>query len=146
METIFDYNQIKQIIPHRQPFLLIDKVVEYEEGQRCVAIKQVSGNEPFFQGHFPEYAVMPGVLITEALAQTGAVAILNSEENKGKIALFAGIDKCRFKRQVVPGDTLTLEVEITKIKGPIGKGNAKATVDSQLACSCELTFAIQDVK
>lgn len=129
METIFDYNQIKQIIPHRQPFLLIDKVVEYEEGQRCVAIKQVSGNEPFFQGHFPEYAVMPGVLITEALAQTGAVAILNSEENKGKIALFAGIDKCRFKRQVVPGDTLTLEVEITKIKGPIGKGNAKATVD-----------------
>ncbi|EUW04430.1 3-hydroxyacyl-ACP dehydratase FabZ, partial [Staphylococcus aureus] len=140
METIFDYNQIKQIIPHRQPFLLIDKVVEYEEGQRCVAIKQVSGNEPFFQGHFPEYAVMPGVLITEALAQTGAVAILNSEENKGKIALFAGIDKCRFKRQVVPGDTLTLEVEITKIKGPIGKGNAKATVDGQLACSCELTF------
>lgn len=137
METIFDYNQIKQIIPHRQPFLLIDKVVEYEEGQRCVAIKQVSGNEPFFQGHFPEYAVMPGVLITEALAQTGAVAILNSEENKGKIALFAGIDKCRFKRQVVPGDTLTLEVEITKIKGPIGKGNAKATVDGQLACSCE---------
>ncbi|HDA6458637.1 TPA: 3-hydroxyacyl-ACP dehydratase FabZ [Staphylococcus aureus] len=146
METIFDYNQIKQIIPHRQPFLLIDKVVEYEEGQRCVAIKQVSGNEPFFQGHFPEYAVMPGVLITEALAQTGAVAILNSEENKGKIALFAGIDKCRFKRQVVPGDTLTLEVEITKIKGPIGKGNAKATVDGQLACSCELTFVIQDVK
>lgn len=146
METIFDYNQIKQIIPHRQPFLLIDKVVEYEEGQRCVAIKQVSGNEPFFQGHFPEYAVMPGVLITEALAQTGAVAILNSEENKGKIALFAGIDKCRFKRQVVPGDTLTLEVEITKIKGPIGKGNAKATVDGQLACSCELTFATQDVK
>ncbi|CXU58815.1 TPA: 3-hydroxyacyl-ACP dehydratase FabZ [Staphylococcus aureus] len=146
METIFDYNQIKQIIPHRQPFLLIDKVVEYEEGQRCVAIKQVSGNEPFFQGHFPEYAVMPGVLITEALAQTGAVAILNSEENKGKIALFAGIDKCRFKRQVVPGDTLTLEVEITKIKGPIGKGNAKATVDGQLACSCELIFAIQDVK
>ncbi|HIE5566682.1 3-hydroxyacyl-ACP dehydratase FabZ [Staphylococcus aureus] len=146
METIFDYNQIKQIIPHRQPFLLIDKVVEYEEGQRCVAIKQVSGNEPFFQGHFPEYAVMPGVLITEALAQTGAVAILNSEENKGKIALFAGIDKCRFKRQVVPGDTLTLEVEITKIKGPIGKGNAKATVDGQLACSYELTFAIQDVK
>ncbi len=146
METIFDYNQIKQIIPHRQPFLLIDKVVEYEEGQRCVAIKQVSGNEPFFQGHFPEYAVMPGVLITEALAQTGAVAILNSEENKGKIALFAGIDKCRFKRQVVPGDTLTLEVEITKIKGPIGKGNAKATVDGQLACSYELTLAIQDVK
>ncbi|WP_436953376.1 3-hydroxyacyl-ACP dehydratase FabZ [Staphylococcus shinii] len=143
METIFDYNEIKDIIPHRQPFLLIDRVVEYEAGERCVAIKQVSGNEPFFQGHFPDYAVMPGVLITEALAQTGAVAILNSEENKGKLALFAGIDKCRFKKQVTPGDTLKLEVEITKMRGPIGKGNAKATVDGQLACSCELTFAIQ---
>ena len=134
METIFDYNEIKKIIPHRQPFLLIDRIVEYEEGKRCVGLKQVSGNEPFFQGH----------LITEALAQTGAVAMLNSEENKGKIALFAGIDKCRFKKQVTPGDTLMLEVEITKIKGPIGKGTAKATVDGQLACSCELTFAIQD--
>lgn len=144
METIFDYNQIKDIIPHRQPFLLIDRVVEYEEGERCVAIKQVSGNEPFFQGHFPEFAVMPGVLITEALAQTGAVAILNSGANKGKLALFAGIDKCRFKKQVTPGDTLQLEVEITKMRGPIGKGTAKATVDGQLACSCELTFAIQD--
>lgn len=143
METIFDYNEIKEIIPHRQPFLLIDRVVEYEAGERCVAIKQVSGNEPFFQGHFPDYAVMPGVLITEALAQTGAVAILNSEENKGKLALFAGIDKCRFKKQVTPGDTLRLEVEITKMRGPIGKGNAKGTVDGQLACSCELTFAIQ---
>ena len=143
METIFDYNQIKEIIPHRQPFLLIDRVVEYEVGTRCVAIKQVSGNEPFFQGHFPEYAVMPGVLITEALAQTGAVAILNSEENKGKLAFFAGIDKCRFKKQVTPGDTLKLEVEITKMRGPIGKGNAKATVDGEVACSCDLTFAIQ---
>lgn len=143
METIFDYNQIKEIIPHRQPFLLIDRVVEYEVGTRCVAIKQVSGNEPFFQGHFPEYAVMPGVLITEALAQTGAVAILNSEENKGKLAFFAGIDNCRFKKQVTPGDTLKLEVEITKMRGPIGKGNAKATVDGEVACSCELTFAIQ---
>lgn len=143
METIFDYNQIKEIIPHRQPFLLIDRVVEYEVGTRCVAIKQVSGNEPFFQGHFPEYAVMPGVLITEALAQTGAVAILNSEENKGKLAFFAGIDKCRFKKQVTPGDTLKLEIEITKMRGPIGKGNAKATVDGEVACSCELTFAIQ---
>ena len=143
METIFDYNQIKEIIPHRQPFLLIDRVVEYEVGTRCVAIKQVSGNEPFFQGHFPEYTVMPGVLITEALAQTGAVAILNSEENKGKLAFFAGIDKCRFKKQVTPGDTLKLEVEITKMRGPIGKGNAKATVDGEVACSCELTFAIQ---
>ena len=119
-------------------------MVEYEAGERCVAIKQVSGNEPFFQGHFPDYAVMPGVLITEALAQTGDVAILNSERNKGKLALFAGIDKCRFKKQVTPGDTLKLEVEITKMRGPIGKGNAKATVDGQLACSCDLTFALQD--
>ncbi|WP_069724218.1 3-hydroxyacyl-ACP dehydratase FabZ, partial [Staphylococcus aureus] len=104
------------------------------------------GNEPFFQGHFPEYAVMPGVLITEALAQTVAVAIFHSEENTAYLPLFARIDNCRFKRQVVPGDTLTLEVEITNIKGPIGKGYAKATVAGQLACSCELTFAIQDVK
>ena len=143
METIFDYNQIKQIIPHRQPFLLIDKVVEYEEGNRCVAIKQVSGNEPFFQGHFPEYAVMPGVLITEALAQTGAVAMLNSEENKGKLALFAGIDKARFKRQVVPGDVLEMRVELIRQKGPIGVGNAKAYVDGKLVCQAELTFAVQ---
>ena len=108
-----------------------------------MGLKQVSGNEPFFQGHFPEYAVMPGVLITEALAQTGAVAMLNNEENKGKIALFAGMINV-VSKTMTPGDTLMLEVEITKIKGPIGKGSAKATVDGQLACSCELIFAIQD--
>ena len=125
---------------------MIDRVVEYEEGQRCVAIKQVSGNEPFFQGHFPDYAVMPGVLIVEALAQTGAVAMLRLEENQGKLAMFAGIDKCRFKKQVTPGDTLRLEVEINKIKGPIGKGTAKATVDGEVACSCEISFALVDQK
>src|SRR5699024_12661356 len=112
-------------IPHRQPFLLIDRVVEYDEGQRCVAIKQVSGNEPFFQGHFPEYAVMPGVLITKALAQTGAIAMLNSEANKGKLALLAGIDKYRLKKQVTTGDTLRLEVEISKLRGP--NANDRAT-------------------
>ena len=143
-EIIYDYNEIKKIIPHRYPFLLLDKIVELEDGKRCVGIKQVSGNEPFFQGHFPDYAVMPGVLIVEALAQTGAVAMLRLEENQGKLAMFAGIDKCRFKRQVVPGDTLRLEVEINRIKGPIGKGTAKATVDGEVACSCEISFALVD--
>ena len=141
-EIIYDYNEIKKIIPHRYPFLLLDKIVELEDGKRCVGIKQVSGNEPFFQGHFPDYAVMPGVLIVEALAQTGAVAMLRLEENQGKLAMFAGIDKCRFKRQVMPGDTLRLEVEINRIKGPIGKGTAKATVDGEVACSCEISFAL----
>lgn len=145
-EIIYDYNEIKKIIPHRYPFLLLDKIVELEDGKRCVGIKQVSGNEPFFQGHFPDYAVMPGVLIVEALAQTGAVAMLRLEENQGKLAMFAGIDKCRFKRQVVPGDTLRLEVEINRIKGPIGKGTAKAIVDGEVACSCEISFALVDQK
>lgn len=144
METIMTFDEIKKVIPHRYPFLLIDHIVELEDGKRCVGLKQVSGNEPFFQGHFPDYAVMPGVLIVEALAQVGAVAMLRMEANEGKLALFAGIDKCRFKKQVTPGDTLLLEVEIVKIKGPIGKGTAKATVNGELACSCEITFAITD--
>ena len=100
-EIIYDYNEIKKIIPHRYPFLLLDKIVELEDGKRCVGIKQVSGNEPFFQGHFPDYAVMPGVLIVEALAQTGAVAMLRLEENQGKLAMFAGIDKCRFRPRIL---------------------------------------------
>lgn len=140
------YDQIKAIIPHRPPFLLIDRVVEIEAGKSCRGIKQVSGNEPFFEGHFPEYAVMPGVLIVEALAQVGGVALLQQEEFKGKLAFFAGIDKCRFKKQVTPGDTLDLYVEITKIKGPIGKGSAIAKVDGEIACQCEITFAIADNK
>ena len=140
------YDQIKAIIPHRPPFLLIDRVVEIEAGKSCRGIKQVYGNEPFFEGHFPEYAVMPGVLIVEALAQVGGVALLQQEEFKGKLAFFAGIDKCRFKKQVTPGDTLDLYVEITKIKGPIGKGSAVAKVDGEIACQCEITFAIADNK
>ena len=140
------YDQIKAIIPHRPPFLLIDRVVEIEAGKSCRGIKQVSGNEPFFEGHFPEYAVMPGVLIVEALAQVGGVALLQQEEFKGKLAFFAGIDKCRFKKQVTPGDTVELYVEITKIKGPIGKGSAVAKVDGEIACQCEITFAIADNK
>ncbi|MBU5594359.1 3-hydroxyacyl-ACP dehydratase FabZ [Amphibacillus sp. MSJ-3] len=140
---MLDIEQIKATIPHRYPFLLVDEIIEVEEGKRVVAKKNVTINEPFFQGHFPDYPVMPGVLIVEALAQAGAVAMLSKEENKGKIGFLAGIDKCRFKRQVKPGDTLRLEVEITRLKGPIGKGKAKATVDGEIACEAEIMFAIQ---
>ncbi len=140
---MIDINEIKNIIPHRYPFLLIDQVVELEEEKRAVGIKNVTFNEPFFQGHFPEYPVMPGVLIVEALAQVGAVAMLKKEENKGKLALFAGIDKCRFKRQVKPGDQLRLEVEILRLRGPVGKGKGAATVNGEIACEAELMFAIQ---
>lgn len=140
---MLDIQQIKEIIPHRYPFLLVDQILEIEEGKRAVGLKNVTVNEPFFQGHFPDYPVMPGVLIVEALAQVGAAAMLIKEENKGKIGLFAGIDNCRFKRQVKPGDQLRLEVEIIRIKGPIGKGKAVATVNGELACEAEITFAIR---
>lgn len=136
-------DQIKQIIPHRYPFLLVDKIVEMEPGQSARGVKCVSVNEPFFCGHFPEYAVMPGVLIIEALAQVGAVAILSVEEHKGKIALFGGIKNARFKRQVVPGDVLELECEIIRWHGPVGMGKAVARVDGQIAATAELTFAIK---
>ena len=134
--------EIMDILPHRQPFLLIDTVEELEPGVRAVATKNVTFNEPHFAGHFPGNPVMPGVLIVEALAQTGAVAILSQPEWKGKTAYFAGIDKARFNQKVVPGDVLTLETEIIKIKGPIGIGKAVARVNGKLACSAELTFAI----
>ncbi|MCP3027601.1 3-hydroxyacyl-ACP dehydratase FabZ [Halobacillus sp. A5] len=140
---MLDIQEIKEIIPHRYPFLLIDQVEEIEEGRRAVAYKNVTVNEPFFQGHFPNYPVMPGVLITEALAQTGAVAMLKKEENQGKLAFFTGIDKCRFKRQVKPGDRLKLEVEIVRLKGPMGKGKATATVDGEVACEAEIMFALK---
>lgn len=140
---MLDVQQIKDIIPHRYPFLLVDKVVEMEEAKRVVGIKNVTINEPFFAGHFPEHPVMPGVLILEALAQVGAIAVLGMEGNKGKIGFLAGVDKCRFKRQVIPGDQLRLEVEILRMKGPIGKGKAVATVDGEVACQAEITFAIK---
>jgi 3-hydroxyacyl-[acyl-carrier-protein] dehydratase len=135
-------NQIQEILPHRYPFLLIDKVVELKQGHSAKAIKNVSANEMQFMGHFPREHVMPGVLIVEALAQTGAVIILALEENKGKIAYFAGIDKCKFKRKVIPGDQLELYVEITKQRGAIGYGTAVAKVDGEVAVSAELKFAI----
>ncbi|KPB05751.1 3-hydroxyacyl-ACP dehydratase FabZ [Bacillus sp. CHD6a] len=139
---MLDINQIKEIIPHRYPFLLIDRIIEIEEGQRAIGIKNVTANEEFFNGHFPEFPVMPGVLIVEALAQVGAVAMLKKEENKGRLAFFTGIDNCRFKKQVVPGDQLRLEVEMTRVRGSIGKGKGTATVDGQLVCELEMMFAL----
>jgi len=135
-------NEIQKILPHRPPFLLVDRIDELEPGKRAVGRKCVTMNEPFFQGHFPGKAVMPGVLILEALAQTGAVVMLSMEGNAGKIAYFGGIDKVKFKRQVVPGDILKLEVEIIKSKGSFGIGNAVAYVEDQVAVEAILTFAI----
>lgn len=141
---VLDINEIKKVIPHRYPFLLVDKIIELEEGKRAVGIKNVTGNEEFFNGHFPDYPVMPGVLIIEALAQVGAVAALIQEENKGRLAFFAGIDKCRMKRQVKPGDQLRLEVEMTRVRGSFGKGKAVATVDGEVAVEAEIMFALGD--
>ncbi|WP_027965225.1 3-hydroxyacyl-ACP dehydratase FabZ [Halalkalibacillus halophilus] len=141
---MLNIEEIKEIIPHRYPFLLIDYISEITEGERAVGYKNVTANEPFFQGHFPNYMVMPGVLIVEALAQVGAVSILKQEENQGKLAMFTGIDKCRFKRQVKPGDTMKLDVEIVKVKGPVGRGKAVATVDDKVVCETEIMFAIMD--
>ena len=135
-------NQIQEIIPHRYPFLMIDRVIELVPGISCKAIKNIAANEGQFRGHFPQEHVMPGVLMVEALAQAGAVIILSLEENKGKIAYFAGIDKCKFKQKVIPGDQLLLEVEIIKQKGPIGIGKAVASVDGKVAVIAELKFAI----
>ena len=136
-----DINQIKEILPHRYPFLLIDRVISID-GNKIVAIKNVTANENYFQGHFPIEPVMPGVLIIEALAQTGAVAILSKDEFKGKIAYFAGIDKAKFRRKVVPGDTLRLEVELTKLRCRAGVGYGIAYVDDKKVCEGELTFMV----
>ena len=136
-----DINQIKEILPHRYPFLLIDRVISID-GNKIVAIKNVTANENYFQGHLPIEPVMPGVLIIEALAQTGAVAILSKDEFKGKIAYFAGIDKAKFRRKVVPGDTLRLEVELTKLRGRAGVGYGIAYVDDKKVCEGELTFMV----
>jgi len=142
MANSLDIKGIMEIIPHRHPFLLIDKVEDYEPGQYCIAYKNITYDESFFRGHFPEYPITPGVLMVEALAQAGAVAILSQEEFKGKIAVFAGIDNCKFKKQIVPGDTVRLETRITQVRGPVGVGEAEATVDGKIAVKCTLKFAI----
>lgn len=134
--------EIKEIIPHRYPMLLVDRIIEIVEGVSAKGYKNVTINEQFFQGHYPDHPVMPGVLILEALAQVGAVAILSKEENKGKLPLFAGADKVRWKKQVVPGDRLDLSVEIIKMRGTIGVGRGIATVDGVKACVAEIIFAI----
>jgi len=135
--------EIEQILPHREPFLLIDEVLELTPGEGALARKHVREDEWYLAGHFPGRPVMPGVLIVEALAQTGAVAVLAEGENRGRIALFAGIDGCRFKRIVEPGDTLDLRCELEQVRGPIGRGKAEARVDGQLACRATLTFAVE---
>ncbi len=133
---------IREIIPHRYPFLLVDRIDELEAGQRAVGIKNVTANEHFFEGHFPTYPVMPGVLIVEAIAQVGAVTLLSLDEYAGKIAFFAGIDNVRFKRQVKPGDTLRMEVELKQIRRGIGSGTGVATVKGDIACKGDFMFAI----
>ena len=137
-------DQIEAILPHRYPFLLVDSITECVPGQSAKGKKCVTANEPFFQGHFPGFKVMPGVLIIEALAQVGAVAILTEEGNEGRLALFGGIKNARFKQQVRPGDVLELECELTARKGPVGFGTAVAKVDGKTACRAELTFALTD--
>ena len=135
-------SDIENIIPHRYPFLLIDEIIEIEPGIRIKGLKHVKGDEYYFEGHFPGNPIMPGVLQVETIAQTGAVAVLMLPENKGKLLLFAGIDKARFKRIVKPGDELMVEVEIDSFRRNIGKGKGKATVDGDLACAAEIMFAI----
>ena len=136
--------EIQKIIPHRYPFLLVDKVIEYEPGKRAVAIKNVTINEPFFQGHFPGYPIMPGVLIVEALAQTAGIAVASLEENKGKLGVFTGIESMKFRKQVVPGDVLRLEAEILVLKMGMAKVKVLATVEGQKAAEGEIKFAMVD--
>ncbi len=135
---------IRQLIPHRYPFLLVDRIEEVEPGVRAVGVKNVTQNEPFFEGHFPDYPVMPGVLIVEAMAQVGAVGVMAKEEFRGKLALFAGIDGVRFRRQVIPGDVLRMEVEISRLRGTAGRGKGSATVDGERVCEAELMFAFAE--
>jgi 3-hydroxyacyl-[acyl-carrier-protein] dehydratase len=136
--------EIRDLIPHRYPFLLVDRIEELEPGVRAVGIKNVTQNEPFFQGHFPDYPVMPGVLVVEAMAQVGAVGVMAGGEHKDKLALFAGIDGVRFRRQVLPGDVLRMEVQIERLKGRVGRGRGRATVGDERVCEAELMFAFAE--
>lgn len=142
--SVYTAKEIMEILPHRHPFLLIDTIEELESGVRAVGKKCVSMNEPYFAGHFPGNPVMPGVLLVEAMAQTGAVALLDMPAWKGKTAYFVGIDKARFKKKVIPGDVVLFEVKIIKQKGPIGVAEAQATVDGELAAKAEISFAVGD--
>ena len=139
-----DIEQIKEILPHRYPFLLIDRVVDYEPGVQARAIKCVTANEPFFEGHFPGKAVMPGVLLLEALAQTGAIALLSDAGNEGRVVLFGGVKNARFKRVVRPGDVVELECRLTRRWGSFGFGEAKAVVEGSIACTAEISFMLPD--
>lgn len=142
--VVFTNVEIQKILPHRYPFLLVDKITEFEEGKRIVGIKNVTANEPQFTGHFPGNPIMPGVLITEALAQVGAVMLLSMPENKGKLGVFTGINNFKFRRQVVPGDTLVLEAELLTYRHGMGKAQVKATVEGQMAAGGEISFAVVD--
>ncbi len=140
-----EIDEIERIIPHRYPFLLLDRVLEIDEGRRAVGVKNVTGNEWFFEGHFPGRKIMPGVLIIEALAQLAAVTLLRGRDAGGKLPLFGGIEQLRFRRPVVPGDQLRLEFQLEKLRGPVGKGQVRATVDGQVAAEGSITFALADV-
>ena len=142
--VVFTNVEIQKILPHRYPFLLVDKITEFEEGKRMKGIKNVTANEPQFTGHFPGNPIMPGVLITEALAQVGAVMLLSMPENKGKLGVFTGINNFKFRRQVVPGDTLVLEAELLTYRHGMGKAQVKATVEGQMAAGGEISFAVVD--
>ncbi|RCW39733.1 3-hydroxyacyl-ACP dehydratase FabZ [Paenibacillus prosopidis] len=142
---MLDINRIKEVIPHRSPFLLVDKISEIVEGKKAVGIKNVTFNEPYFLGHFPDYPVMPGVLIVEALAQVGGIVMSNGESSNHKIGLLTSIDNCRFKRQVKPGDQLHLVFDVTRIKGQIVKGKGVATVNNELVCEAEIMFAFSSI-
>lgn len=146
MAVLMDRKAIEEIIPHRDPFMLIDEIIELEPGKRVVAKKHLKEDEYWFKGHFPGHPVQPGVLMMEMLGQAGAVCVLSQPENKGKIAMFTGIDKARFRRVVLPGETLTLEVTLTKFRGPVGFGSAVASVDGVKAVTAEISFAVTDPK
>jgi len=144
MEEVLSAREIQEIIPHRYPFLLVDRMLEIVAGERAIGLKNVTANEPYFQGHFPGEPVMPGALVVEAMAQVGAVALLSRDEFKGKLALFRGIDRCRFRGIVRPGDTLIIEVVLTGLKGAVGRGKGRVHVGDKLVASAELIFALAD--